>query len=105
MNKVLASIRFGSPWPRELRDFHQAVDRWFFGGRHGRAPQEPADPLEPFREAWGSPPKKLISIRVDEHLLALVREMGRQAEMPYQEILRIWMEEGMRRALREGEPE
>ncbi len=109
LQKALAKIRFGSPWAPEWRDYFRELDDWFFGGRGGSAPEGPLDVLEPFRQAWGHPPppKRLVSIRVDEWLLALVKEMGRQVGMPYQEIVRIWMEDGMRRALTDGlrEPE
>jgi len=100
--EVLGSLRFGHPEPAEWRGYYQAVSEWFLAGRPGPAPSQPLDLLEPFRAAWGDPPKRPISIRVDEWLLALTREMARQLQMPYQEVIRVWMEEGMRRALDEG---
>ena len=58
--------------------------------------------LEPFRDAWLAQPKKLVSIRLDEWLLLLVKQMAAQTGLRYQEILRGWLEEGLRRAIEEG---
>lgn len=102
----LAGVRFGSPWAGETREHEIALERWLRGGCKGPAPQRSRpDVLDSFRDAWNAQPKKLVSIRMDEWLLALVKEMASQTGMPYQEILRGWMEEGLRRALEEGAAE
>ncbi len=99
----LGNVRFGSPWSGETRRHEEALERWFQGGCSGPAPQRSRpDVLDPFRDVWVGRPKKLVSIRLDEWLLALVKAMAAQAGTPYQEILRTWMEEGLRRALEEG---
>ena len=98
----LQTLRFGSALSREVRDYNEAVDDWWCGRRPGPAPAAPFDLLEPFREAWGYQPKKPISLRVDQWLLALVKEMAVKTQTPYQEIFRIWLEDGMRRALKDG---
>jgi hypothetical protein len=100
---ALDGVRFGSPLAGETRDHEEALERWFQGGCTGTAPRRSRpDVLEPFRDAWLAQPKKMVSIRLDEWLLVLVKEMASQAGMPYQEILRVWMEEGLRRALEDA---
>ncbi len=41
-------------------------------------------------------------MRVDEDLLSLTKELARQHGLPYQAVIRVWIEEGLRRAIREG---
>ena len=60
------------------------------------------DPLRAFVDATAKTRKRLISIRVDEELLDLTKELARQHGMPYQAVIRVWIEEGLRRAIREG---
>jgi predicted DNA binding CopG/RHH family protein len=62
----------------------------------------PLDPLAPYRDAHSERRKKLISIRLDEYLLELTREVARQHQMPYQAVIRQWIQEGLRRVLREA---
>ena len=64
--------------------------------------QPPEDPLQPFRDAATTSRRRLISIRVDEDLLSLTKELARQHGFPYQAVIRVWIEEGLRRAIREG---
>jgi predicted DNA binding CopG/RHH family protein len=58
--------------------------------------------LRAFVDATAKTRKRLISIRVDEELLDLTKELARQHGMPYQAVIRVWIEEGLRRAIREG---
>ena len=99
----LGSVRFGSPWSGAEREHEEALEQWFQSGCGGPAPQRARpDVLEPFRDAWLAQPKKLVSIRLDEWLLLLVKQMAAQTGLRYQEILRGWLEEGLRRAIEEG---
>ena len=59
----------------------------------------------PFREAWHGRRKQPISLRLDGWIIELTKRMAQQHEMPYQAILRIWIEEGLRRAVLEGAEE
>lgn len=103
MIRALGGVRFGSPWAGDTRQHEEALERWLRDGCRGEPPRRRReDVLEPFRDAWIAQPKKMISIRMDEWLLALVKQMAVQVGMPYQEILRLWMEEGLRRAVEEG---
>ena len=58
--------------------------------------------LEPFRDANDKRRKRLISIRVDEDLLDLTKDLARQHDLRYQAVMRCWLEQGLRRAIREG---
>ena len=58
--------------------------------------------LQPFAEAQGRRPKKPISLRVDEWLLDLTKEMARQHRMRYQELIRLFIREGLRKAMGEA---
>ena len=94
-------MRFGSPWPREKRLYFEALGN-FLRGAGGPIPERVPDPLTPFREASRGQQKKPISLRLDGWTIELTKMMAKQHEMPYQAILRIWIEEGLRRALQEG---
>ena len=94
-------IRFGSPWPQEKRLYFEAFGN-LLRGASGPIPERPSDPLTPFREAWRGQQKKPISLRLDGWIIELTKVMAKQHEMPYQAIFRIWIEEGLRRALQEG---
>jgi hypothetical protein len=39
---------------------------------------------------------------VDEHLLELTKEVARQHGLRYQAVIRLWIEEGLRRGILEG---
>ena len=93
--------QFGSPWSPEKRAYLEGLKPWFDG--EGPPPLRPDDPLKPYRDAASDEPKTLISMRVEGWLLKLVKEMGKQHEMPYQQLLRIWMHEGLGRAILEGD--
>ena len=97
--------RFAAPEPPEWRAYYSAIRQWFEHGS-GLPPEPPDDPLRPFVEATGKATgktrRRLISIRVDEEFLALTKELARQHRMPYQVVIRVWIEEGLRRAIREG---
>lgn len=95
-------VRFGSPWPSETRKYHEAIGEWFRTGSGPVVPDRPPDPLRPYRDARREQPKQPISMRVDTWVLELTKQMARQHRMPYQQIFRIWIQEGLRRALREG---
>jgi hypothetical protein len=41
-------------------------------------------------------------LRVDEYLLELTQEVARQHGLRYQGVIRLWIEEGLRRAIQEG---
>ena len=41
-------------------------------------------------------------MRVDEDLLELTQEVARQHGWRYQAVIRLWIEEGLRRAIQEG---
>jgi uncharacterized protein (DUF4415 family) len=93
--------RFASPVPQERRNYYRAIQQWFQTGS-GPPFERPEDPLRPYRDAKGERRKKLISLRVDQDLLELAKEVARQHELRYQAVLRLWIEEGIRRAIREG---
>lgn len=97
-------MRFGSPWPPEKRLYIEALGNLIRGGG-GAVPSPPPDPLVPFREAWNGRRKQPISLRLDGWVIELTKMMAQQHEMPYQGILRIWIEEGLRRAVIEGADE
>lgn len=90
-----------SPVSKERRDYYRAMKNWFQKGTGGLA-QRPGDPLQPYRDATTRRRKRLISLRVDEDLLEFTREVARQHGLRYQQVIRLWIEEGLRRAIREG---
>jgi len=95
--------RFASPVPQDWRIYYRALQQWFQKGS-GPDVERPEDPLRPYRDAakGKSRRRKLISLRVDEHLLELTKEVAHQHELRYQVVIRLWIEEGIRRAIREG---
>jgi len=94
--------RFAAPVPPEWRSYYRwLLERWTQPRSEDR-PGRPEDPLEPFRDAKVKHRKRLISIRVDEDLLELTKELARQHGLRYQAVLRLWIQEGLRRAIREG---
>ena len=96
--------RFASPVAREWRIYYRALQQWFQTGA-GPAVDRPEDPLRPYRDVTKGKSRrrrKLISLRVDQHLLELTKEIARQHELRYQVVIRLWIEEGIRRAIREG---
>ena len=93
--------RFAAPLSREQRAYFRALYKWFQAGS-GPALERPDDPLRPYRDAHPGRRRKLISLRVDEYLLELTQEVARQHGLRYQAVLRLWIEEGLRRAIREG---
>jgi len=93
--------RFASPVAREWRVYYRAIRQWFQTGSATR-PKLPEDPLQPFRDSSDKRRKRLISLRMDEDLLALSKELARQHGLRYQVVLRLWIQEGLRRAIREG---
>ena len=93
--------RFASPLSREQRAYFRSLQRWFQTGS-GPSLERPDDPLRPYRDAHPKRRRKLISLRVDEYLLALTQEVARQHGLRYQAVIRLWVEEGLRRAIREG---
>ena len=58
--------------------------------------------LRPFRDASGKRRKRPISLRIDEVFLELTKELARQHDLRYQVVIHQWIEEGLRRAIREG---
>ena len=93
--------RFAPPDPPEWSAYYASVRHRFESGS-GPPIKRPDDPLQPFRDANESGPRKPISIRVDHDLLALTKELARQHGLPYQVVIRVWIEEGLRRAIRGG---
>ena len=93
--------RFASPVARDRRSYYRAIVEWFHNGS-GPRPERPEDPLQPFRDATERRRKRLISMRVDEDLLDLTKELARQHGLRYQVVFRLWIQEGLRRAIREG---
>ena len=93
--------RFASPEPPEWQAYFSAIRQWYEKGS-GPPIKRPDDPLQPFLDATTTTRRRLISIRVDEDLLNLTKELARQHDLPYQAVIRIWIEEGLRRAIREG---
>ncbi len=93
--------RFASPVARERRAYFRALQQWL---RTGTGPPvgRPEDPLQPYRDAHPNRRRKLISLRVDEYLLELTREVARQHDLRYQAVIRLWIAEGLRRAILEG---
>jgi hypothetical protein len=92
--------RFGSPWSPEEQKWFEHVKAALESG--GFPPAPPHDPLQPYHKAAREQRKRAVCIRLEPWLIDLVKAMARQHEMPYQQILRLWMYEGLRRALREG---
>jgi uncharacterized protein (DUF4415 family) len=90
-----------SPVAKDRREYYRAARDWFQKGT-GAFVEKPADPLQRYLDAHPSRRKKLISIRVDEELLELTREVARQHNLRYQAVIRIWIQEGLRRSIREG---
>jgi len=97
-----SSPRFGSPVPPQFRCYYEALTEW---GKHmaGPIPVAPHDPVQPYRLAWKGKRKIPISLRLETWQLHLAKEMARQHELPYQRLLRLLIEDGLRRALAEGE--
>ena len=93
--------RFASPLAPERRAYFRALHQWFQKGT-GSPVESPDDPLRPYRDAHPRRRRRLISLRVDEYLLELTQEVARQHGLPYQAVIRLWIEEGLRRAIREG---
>ena len=95
---------FAHPEPPEWRAYYSAIRRRFENGT-GQPIEPPNDPLRAFVDATARSRKRLISIRLDEDLLVLTKELARQHRLPYQAVIRVWIEEGLRRAIREGADE
>ena len=93
--------RFASPLAQERRAYFRALQQWFQKGS-GPPVESPDDSLRPYRDAHHSRRRRLISLRVDEYLLELTQEVARQHGLRYQAVIRLWIEEGLRRAIREG---
>ena len=93
--------RFASPLSREQRAYFRGLQQWFQKGS-GPPVERPEDPLRPYRDLHPSRRRKLISLRVDEYLLELTQEVARQHDLRYQAVIRLWIEDGLRRAIREG---
>lgn len=70
-------------------------------GKGGR-PRAEADPLDPFRLALPSSSRKLISIRIDPWMLQLAKAVAKRHHLDYQHVLRLWIEQGIRRSVVEG---
>jgi predicted DNA binding CopG/RHH family protein len=75
----------------EFWDTHSVVDYW----------DELEDAEGPFIDA--RPPKKLVSIRFDEALIAAAKRVARTKGLGYQTLLRMWAYEGLARELRARE--
>ena len=90
-----------SPVAKDRREYYRAARDWFQKGT-GAFVEKPVDPLQRYLDAHPSRRKKLISIRVDEELLELTREVARQHNLRYQAVIRIWIQEGLRRSIQEG---
>lgn len=88
--------RFASPVPKEWRAYYRAIQG------SGPIVDRPPDLLAPFRDGQPEGRKKLISLRVDEYLLELTKEVARQHQMRYQAVIRQWIQEGLCRAMREA---
>ena len=93
--------RFASPVAAEWRAYYRAIQKWFQNGT-GPPAERPEDPLRPYRDAKRKRRKKLISLRVDEDLLELAKEVARQHHLRYQAVIRLGIVEGLRRGIREG---
>ncbi len=93
--------RFASPVALERRAYFRTLQQWLRTGSGSPVPT-PDDPLRPYLEMHPSRRRRLISLRVDEPLLALTQEVARQHGLRYQAVIRLWIAEGLRRAIREG---
>jgi len=93
--------RFSSPLAPERRAYFRALYQWHQAGS-GPPVERPEDPLRPYRDGHPRQRRKPISLRVDEYLLELTQEVARQHGLRYQAVIRLWIEEGLRRAIREG---
>ena len=93
--------RLASPVAREWRAYYRSLQLWFQKGS-GTPAVRPDDPLGPYRDARPRRRRKPISLRLDEHLLELTKEAARQHGLSYQAVIRLWIEEGLRRAFREA---
>jgi len=60
------------------------------------------DVLHPFRMAFHGVPRQSITIRMDVWMLELAREVARRYSLDYQRVLRMYVEQGLRRAMEEG---
>ena len=92
--------RLGPPQPPEARAWLQSAGEWL-QSPSGPPPELP-DPLDHYRKAWGRRPKQPITMRVEGYLLELTREVARQHGMGYQNVIGVWIKEGLRRSLRIG---
>ena len=93
--------KFASPVPKERREYLRELIK-LHRGEVFRDFNRPIDPLEPFQDMAPIERKKLISLRVDGYLLELTKEAARQHDMSYQVVIRIWIQEGLRRAILEA---
>ena len=72
----------------EFWDTHSVLEFW----------DETREADAPFIDA--RPPKKLVSIRFDEALIAAAKRIARMKGVGYQTLLRMWAYEGLARELR-----
>lgn len=93
--------RFAAPLSPEWRAYFRGIVDYFQLGQ-GSCPERREDPLQPFRDAKVKPRRRLISIRVDEDLLEITKELARQHGLRSQAVIRLSIQEGLRRAIREG---
>ena len=76
----------------EFWDAHSFADYW----------DELEDVEGPLIDA--RPPKKLVSIRFDESLIAAAKRIARTKGIGYQTLLRMWAYDGLYRELRSAGP-
>lgn len=91
---------FGSPIPPEARAYAAELTRWFREGG-GPPPEPPVDPLKPYLDYFGSL-KEPICVRMEPWMVELTKEVAKQYRLPYQQVIREWVRDGLRRVIREG---
>ncbi len=95
------NLSLGSPWPERVRQRRKLFDE-YLQGKVPLPPPEP-DPLAPFRHPdYKRHARKLISIRLEDWMIDIARGVAAQHDLDYQQVLRIWIEEGVRRSVEEG---
>ena len=96
-----SKLPLASPLAKEQGSHRQAVEDWLAG--KGPRPAQQTDAIRALQMAFHGTAKRLVSLRLDEWIIALTKEVARQHDLRYQGVLRQWIIQGLRRAIDEGE--